>query len=86
MLLELGSQGPDSGYWNYLKQAPQENLNAMFDALTRAGEKQLVEALRLLLERTDDDYAKVKEFLRKNLGYIRGKMLSYVVKHIEYFY
>ena len=46
----------------------------------------MVEAFRLILERTDDDYAKVKEFLRKNLGYIRSRMVSYVVKHIEYFY
>ena len=86
MLFDLGNQGPDSGYWNYLKTAPKENLNAMFDALTKAGEKKMVDALRLLLERTDDDYAKVKEFLRKNLGYIRSRMVYYVVKHIEFFY
>ena len=86
MLFDLGNQGPDSGYWNYLKTAPQENLNAMFDALTKAGEKKMVDALRLLLERTDDDYAKVKEFLRKNLGFIRSRMVYYVVKHIEFFY
>lgn len=86
MLFDLGSQGPDSGYWNFLKTAPQENLNAIYEALERAGEKKMVEAFRLILERTDDDYAKVKEFLRKNLGYIRSRMVSYVVKHIEYFY
>ena len=86
MLFDLGNQGPDSGYWNYLKTAPQENLNAMFDALTKACEKKMVDALRLLLERTDDDYAKVKEFLRKNLGFIRSRMVYYVVKHIEFFY
>ena len=86
MLFDLGNQGPDSGYWNYLKTAPQENLNAMFDALTKAGEKKMVDALRLLLERTDDDYEKVKEFLRKNLGFIRSRMVYYVVKHIEFFY
>ena len=86
MLFDLGNQGPDSGYWNYLKTAPQENLNAMFDALTKAGEKKMVDALRLLLERTDDDYAKVKEFLRKNLGFIRSRLVYYVVKHIEFFY
>ena len=44
MLFDLGNQGPDSGYWNYLKTAPQENLNAMFDALTKAGEKKMVDA------------------------------------------
>lgn len=86
MLYDLGEQGPDSGYWNYLKTAPQENLNAIYEALERAGEKQMVSAFRLILERSTDDYAKVKEFLRKNLGYIRSKMVSYVVKHIEYFY
>lgn len=86
MLFDLGNQGPDSGYWNFLKTAPQENLNAIYAALERAGEKKMVEAFQLILERTDGDYAKVKEFLRKNLGYIRSKMLSYVVRHIEYFY
>lgn len=86
MLYDLGEQGPDSGYWNYLKTAPQENLNAIYEALERAGEKKMVEAFRMILERSGDDYAKVKEFLRKNLGYIRSRMVSYVVKHIEYFY
>lgn len=86
MLFDLGNQGPDSGYWNFLKTAPQENLNAIYAALERAGEKKMVEAFQLILERADGDYAKVKEFLRKNLGYIRSKMLSYVVRHIEYFY
>ncbi len=86
MLYDLGEQGPDSGYWNYLKTAPQENLNAIYEALEVAGEKKMVEAFRLILERTDDDYARVKEFLRKNLPYLRGRMVNYVVKHIEYFY
>lgn len=86
MLYTLGDQGPDSGYWNYLKTAPKENIDAICNALIRAGETRMVEAFRLLLDRTDDDYAKVKEFLRKNLGYIRSKMVAYTVKHIEYFY
>lgn len=86
MLYDLGEQGPDSGYWNFLKTAPQENLNAIYEALEKAGEKKLVEAFRLILSRTDDDYAKVKEFLRKNLPYIRSRMVSYTVRYIEYFY
>ncbi len=86
MLYDLGEQGPDSGYWNYLKTAPQENLNAIYEALEKAGEKKMVDAFRLILERTDDDYARVKEFLRKNLPYLRSRMVNYVVKHIEYFY
>lgn len=86
MLYDLGEQGPDSGYWNFLKTAPQENLNAIYEALEKAGEKKLVEAFRLILSRTDDDYAKVKDFLRKNLPYIRSRMVGYTVKYIEYFY
>ncbi len=86
MLYDLGEQGPDSGYWNYLKTAPQENLNAIYEALEKAGEKKMVDVFRLILEHTDDDYARVKEFLRKNLPYLRSRMVNYVVKHIEYFY
>ena len=54
--------------------------------MEKAGEKKMVDAFRLILERTDDDYARVKEFLRKNLPYLRSRMVNYVVKHIEYFY
>lgn len=85
MLYNLGEQKPDSTDWNFLKTAPQENLDAIYEALERAGDKRLADALRLVLERADND-EKVKAFLRKNLGYIRNKTVNYVVKHIEAFY
>ena len=85
MLYNLGEQKPDSADWNFLKTAPQENLEAIYEALERAGDKRLADALRLVLERSDND-EKVKAFLRKNLGYIRNKMVNYVGRHIEAFY
>lgn len=86
MLYDLGEQGVDSGYWGYFRSAPEVNLNALYEALERVGETKMVGAFRLILERNPNDNTKVKEFLRKNMGYIRGRMVSYVVKHIELFY
>ena len=32
------------------------------------------------------EYAKIKEFLCKNLRYLRTRMMAYIRKHIELFY
>ncbi len=86
LLYELGEQGSDTGYWGYFRSAPEANINAICDALTRAGEKKMVDAFRYILAQNPKDNAKIKEFLSRNLGYIRSKMVSYVTKHIELFY
>lgn len=86
MLYDLGEQGSDSAYWGYLKTAPQENLDAICEALGKAGDKEMADYFRRILKLPDDDLARMREFLRKNLPYLRGRMVSYVVKHIEYFY
>lgn len=86
MLYDLGEQGMDSGYWRFFREAPESNINAICEALLRVGEKKMVEAFRYVISQNPKDNAKIKEFLSKNLGYIRSKMVSYVVKHIELFY
>ena len=86
MLYDLGEKEPDSNYWDYLKNATPENINQLCITLERVGESQLVKAFRYILEKYPDDDTKIKEFLRKNVRYIRGKMLSYVKQHIELFY
>ena len=86
MLFDLGEQGVETSYWSYFRQAPECNINALCEALERVGEKKMVEAFRMIMARNPDDNMKIKEFLRKNMGYIRSKMVSYVVKHIELFY
>ena len=86
MLYDLGEKDPDSNYWDYLKNASPETINVLCMTLERVGEAQLVKAFRLILEKYPDDDAKIKDFLRKNVPYIRGKMLNYVKKHIELFY
>lgn len=86
MLFDLGEQGVETSYWTYFREAPECNINALCEALERVGEKKMVEAFKLIMERDPKDNMKVKEFLRRNMGYIRSKMVSYVVKHIELFY
>ncbi len=86
MLYDLGEQGVDSGYWKYFREAPKSNVNALCEALERVGEKKMMEVFRRLLESNATDNGKIKEFLRKNLGYIRSKMVGYVTKYIELFY
>ena len=46
----------------------------------------MMQAFKMIIEREPKDNMKIKEFLRRNMGYIRSKMVSYVVKHIELFY
>jgi hypothetical protein len=86
MLYDLGEQSADSAYWNFFREAPAANINAICEVLERAGEKKMVQAFRLIIEKNPKDNAKIKEFLSRNLGYIRSKMVKYVVKHIELFY
>ena len=40
----------------------------------------------IMIHSKEKDGSEIKEFLRRNMGYIRSKMVSYVVKHIELFY
>lgn len=86
MLYDLGEKEPESNYWDYLKNASPETLDILCMTLERSGETQLVKAFRMIREKYPDDDTKMKEFLRKNVPYIRGRMLSYVKKHIELFY
>ena len=86
MLFDLGEHDTDSGYWETFRSSPRENLVALCKALERAGEKKMAEAFLLILDKYPGDNYKAKEFLRKNLGYIRSKMVSYVKKYIELFY
>ena len=76
----------DSAYWKAFRAAPESNINAFCEALRRAKEDQMVDAFRGLLERYPDDNAKIKEFLCKNLRYLRTRMMAYIRKHIELFY
>ncbi|MBR7098896.1 MAG: hypothetical protein IKC59_05725 [Clostridia bacterium] len=86
MLFDLGEQGVDSGYWKFFREAPACNINSICETLERVGEKKMMEVFRILVEREPKDNEKLKEFLRKNVPYIRSKMVNYVVRHIELFY
>ena len=86
MLYNLAELSEDSGYWKAFRAAPESNINAFCEALQRAGETQMVEAFRGLLDRNPTDNTKIKEFLCKNLRYLRNKMMVYIKKYIELFY
>lgn len=86
MLYDLGEQSADSAYWTFFREAPTANINAICEALERVGDKKMVEAFRLIVAKNPKDNTKIKEFLSRNLGYIRSRMVKYVVKHIELFY
>ena len=86
MLYNLAELIEDSAYWKAFRAAPESNINAFCEALRRAKEDQMVDAFRGLLERYPDDNAKIKEFLCKNLRYLRTRMMAYIRKHIELFY
>ena len=86
MLFDLGEHDVTDHYWAAFRGAPQENVEALCKALERAGEEKMAETFRLILRKYPDDNGKLKDFLRKNLGYIRSKMVVYVQKYVELFY
>lgn len=85
MLYDLGEKDIDA-YWALLKNATPATINMLCEALERGGEQEMVKAFRYIYENCKNDDKKMQDFIRGNQRYLRGKMLTYVKRHIELFY
>ena len=85
MLYDLGEKDLDA-YWALLKNATPATINMLCEALERGGEQEMVKAFRYIYENCKNDDKKMQDFIRGNQRYLRGKMLTYVKRHIELFY
>ncbi len=85
MLYDLADKNVDA-YWALLLNAKPELVDSLCSALEQGGEQEMVKAFRFIMNNYRQSPAKIKDFVSGNLRYIRGRMLSYIKRNIEYFY
>ena len=74
--------------WRLFLNATPSTLDALLDALEDNGEDAMAKALNHAYNSASgsDDIEWTRDFLMGNAKYLRRRMLSYVQKHIEWFY
>ena len=74
--------------WRLFLNATPATLDALLDALEDNGEEAMAKALNHAYNSAagSDDIEWIRDFLMGNAKYLRRRMLSYVQKHIEWFY
>lgn len=74
--------------WRLFLNATPATLDALLDALEDNGEDAMAKALNHAYNSASgsDDIEWIRDFLMGNAKYLRRRMLSYVQKHIEWFY
>lgn len=85
MLYDLADKNTES-YWSLLIQAKPETVDSLCSALAQGGETEMVKAFRYIMANYRGNPAKIKDFVIGNMKYIRGRMMGYVKKRIEFFY
>ncbi len=85
MLYDLADKNNDS-YWSLLLQASPATVASLASALGQGGEQEMVKAFCFIMENYRSNPEKIKDFVCGNMRYIRGRMLGYIKKNIEYFY
>ncbi len=85
MLYDLADKNLDE-YWEYLINATPETVNSIARALTQAGETEMVKAFVFIMHTYREDPSKIRNFVIGNQKYIRGRIMTYIKKHIEMFY
>lgn len=85
MLFDLADMDNDT-YWGYFSKASDETMNGLCRALEQGGEREMVKAIRCLMEKYGNDRDRLKDFIKSNARYVRGRMMNYVKTRIEMFY
>ena len=94
MIYDLADRDLDT-YWFYLYNIPTPVLSALCRALEEGGDAEFAKMLHGAIEKYRDCQEpgekkareeKIREFVCKNMGYLRGKMMQYVKKNIDLFY
>ena len=85
MLYDLADKTVED-YWEYLLNSPPETVTSICNALSQAGETEMVKAFRFIMQNYREDSAKIRNFVIGNQKYIRGRIMSYIKRNIEMFY
>ena len=85
MLYDLADKNVDS-YWEYLMSATPETILSIAQALEQAGETEMPKTLLFIMDHYRGDSEKIKNFIKGNQKYIRGRIMAYIKRNIELFY
>ncbi len=85
MLYDLADKNLDD-YWDYLIKATPETVQSIAKALTQGGETEMVKVFTFIMQNYREDPAKIRNFIIGNQKYIRGRIMTYIKRHIELFY
>ncbi|MBQ7172785.1 MAG: hypothetical protein IJR88_01520 [Clostridia bacterium] len=81
--------------WNLLYNVPSSVLSALCRALEEGGDAEFAKMLHGAVEKYQNctdaaereaRAAKIREFVCKNMSYLRGRIMQYVKRNIEFFY
>ena len=81
--------------WNLLYNVPSSVLSALCRALEEGGDAEFAKMLHNAVEKYQEckdnaqkeaRAAKIREFVCKNMSYLRGRIMQYVKKNVELFY
>ena len=94
MIYDLADRDLDT-YWFYLYNIPSSVLSALCRALEEGGDAEFAKMLHNAVVKYQEceeptqkkaREEKIREFVCKNMSYLRGRIMKYVQKNIELFY
>ncbi len=87
MLYDLVELDRPEGWQMFLCASPAV-IDSLTDALGRAGEDDMIKKLRHAYNNASgrDDFEWIRDYLTGNQKYLKGRMMGYVQKHMEWFY
>ena len=85
MLYDLTDRDDDV-QWGLLEFAEVTTIRLLTRALKQGGDADMAQAIVELYKGEGEEGENLRDFLKGNQKYLRGRMLRYVKQHLEYFY
>jgi hypothetical protein len=85
MLYDL-TERDDDVQWRLLEFAEVTTIRLLTRALKQGGDADMAQAIVELYKGEGEEGENLRDFLKGNQKYLRGRMLRYVKQHLEYFY
>lgn len=85
MLYDLTDRDDDV-QWRLLEYAEVTTIRLLTRALKQGGDADMAQAIVELYRGEGEEGENLRDFLKGNQKYLRGRMLRYVKQHLDYFY
>jgi hypothetical protein len=85
MLYDL-TERDDDVQWRLLEFAEVTTIRLLTRALKQGGDADMAQAIVELYKGEGEEGENLRDFLKGNQKYLRGRMLRYVKQHLDYFY